>query len=773
MARHYKNPATDFKGESRGPVRLVRLARLARWLDSYNPRMPSSGATVADLAETEALPDGWARPSEERGDEMARALSEIAGAVASALELREVFSRVAEATRRVLDFGAIGVTRIGADGSIVLHAVAGADRGEESGTPIQRDEISRVLWPEDFGPGGAVRIADAPLELDLTFPLDRQIVERGWRSILFGPLRRGDALLGSVWFTAAKPSAFRKKDEETLAAIANMLVIALEHERLSTLERERRRRYQLLDALPGILAQALDVRDVFGQLSSIAREVLPHDRLVLGLLNEARTAVRLYAYSGDVIPGLPESFELLPEERPQLDWDFHIIGDVEKDLDKTSERYRLMKLAGIRSALRVPIRMPGRVVAGGLVFHSRAVSRYHERDVEIARRVADEIALALSHQRLAEEARRADEAKETAERLTARVARLTAELESRDGFHRVIGKSRKWRDVLVQATKVAGTDTTVLLTGESGTGKEVIARALHRASPRAEGPFVAINCAALPDQLLESELFGYERGAFTGAAQTKPGRIEQAASGVLFLDEVGEMSPMVQAKFLRVLEEREFQRLGGTRTLKTDVRVIAATNRDLKDAIRRGAFREDLYYRLHVFEIALPPLRERVEDILPLTERFLEDIGRVIGRSSPGVSKEALERLLSYPWPGNVRELRNAIERALILCEGGLIAAEHLPISIGEGAVGVAAATPNPALSAGQAAAGRPAGAFALPAEGVDLESLERTLVEEALLRTSHNRTRAARLLGLTRAQLYSRLEKYGLGSKPEAPAVP
>ncbi|PYQ16283.1 MAG: hypothetical protein DMF79_18815 [Acidobacteria bacterium] len=330
-----------------------------------------------------------------------------------------------------------------------------------------------------------------------------------------------------------------------------------------------------------------------------------------------------------------------------------------------------------------------------------------------------------------------------------RVRSLTEELASRSGYRRVVGRSARWREVLEHAAKVAETETTVLLTGESGTGKEVVARLIHRASPRAQGPFVALNCAALPDTLLESELFGHERGAFTGADKARAGRLEQAASGVLFLDEVGEMSPAVQAKFLRVLQEREFQRLGGSRALKADVRVIAATNRDLEAALARGAFREDLYYRLRVFEIRLPPLRERREDVLPLAEAFLEEIGAAMGRPAAGISKEARERLMAYSWPGNARELRNALERAVILAGGGLITADHLP---GGQRTGKAVAA-----QAGE-----------LPEEGVNLEALERGLVEKALARARGNRSQAARFLGLTRSQLYTRLRRYGLHENEE-----
>src|SRR5205814_9538951 len=267
-----------------------------------------------------------------------------------------------------------------------------------------------------------------------------------------------------------------------------------------------------------------------------------------------------------------------------------------------------------------------------------------------------------------------------AERLESRVQSLVEELESKTPHAHVVGQSPEWIDTLKKATQVAATETTVLLTGESGTGKEVVARFIHRASARKGGPFIALNCAALPEQLLESELFGYERGAFTGAHQSKPGQIELANGGVLFLDEVSEMSLSAQAKFLRVLQEREYQRLGGTRLQKANIRVIAATNRDLSKATERGDFREDLYYRLQVFDIRIAPLRERTADILPLSDAFLQEIGKSFGRPPAGLTRDAREALLRYDWPGNVRELRNALERAAILCEGGLISVQHLSL---------------------------------------------------------------------------------------------
>ena len=296
-------------------------------------------------------------------------------------------------------------------------------------------------------------------------------------------------------------------------------------------------------------------------------------------------------------------------------------------------------------ALGLPLCARAAILPAVLVQAARGVPRAAQ--VPIARRIAEHVALAVSHEQLAEAARHAADAQARAELLEARVRSLSEELDSRSGYGRIVGPSEAWKNVLRAATQVASTDTTVLLTGESGTGKEVVARFIHRASARSRGPFVAVNCAALPEPLLESELFGHERGAFTGAEQTKPGQIELAAGGVLFLDEVGEMSPSAQAKFLRVLQEREFQRLGGTRPIKANVRVIAATNRELRQAMERGDFREDLYYRLQVFGIRLPPLRERPDDILPLSAAFLEEIGRSFGRPPAGMTYEAKQALVA------------------------------------------------------------------------------------------------------------------------------
>lgn len=330
-------------------------------------------------------------------------------------------------------------------------------------------------------------------------------------------------------------------------------------------------------------------------------------------------------------------------------------------------------------------------------------------------------------------------------RLMAENRVLREELERQYDFSAIVGTSPEMLDVLRLAGEVARTDATVLITGESGTGKELLSRAIHYNSPRAGRPFVAINCATLPETLLESELFGYERGAFTGAEKRKVGRFELAAGGTLFLDEVGDMTPAVQVKLLRVLEEREFTRLGGIETLTADVRLIVATNRNLAELVEDRQFRDDLYYRINVFPVVLPPLRERERDILSLARHFLRDLTERTGKVVTEIEPDARKVILQYDWPGNVRELKNVLERAVILTQGKSIGVEHLPVRLIQ-TPATAAALP-----------------FTLPPEGLALDDLERAALQQALDHARQNKSKAARMLGVSRATLRYRLKKHGL----------
>lgn len=310
----------------------------------------------------------------------------------------------------------------------------------------------------------------------------------------------------------------------------------------------------------------------------------------------------------------------------------------------------------------------------------------------------------------------------------------------------LVGRSALMRELAETVKKIARSDSaTVLLLGESGTGKDLIARAIHAQSRRRERPFLAVNCTALPDQLLESELFGHERGAFTDARERKKGLAELADGGTLFLDEIGDMSRAAQAKILRFLEDSTFRRVGGTSDLKVDVRVIAATNRNLEHAVAERSFREDLYYRLKVIPVTVPPLRDRPEDIEPLAAYFVDKLATELRRSPPGIPKETRQLLETYSWPGNVRELRNVLERILILEDADELLPEHLP----------------PEIRNGGKRSQQDENAIRLPVDGVRLADVEADLIRQALARTGGNVSRAARLLGVSRDTLRYRLEKH------------
>jgi two-component system response regulator AtoC len=334
-------------------------------------------------------------------------------------------------------------------------------------------------------------------------------------------------------------------------------------------------------------------------------------------------------------------------------------------------------------------------------------------------------------------------------RLRREVRALRASQAQPFGIDRVVGESRAITDAKAMMLRVAASPaSTVLLTGESGTGKDLAAKVLHYASARASRPFMNITCSALPDTILESELFGHERGAFTDARTQKRGLLESADGGTVFLDEIGEMAPALQAKLLRFLEDKTFKRVGGVADIHVDVRVIAATNRHLEDEVKKGRFREDLYYRLNVLPIVLPPLRSRTDDIPALVHYFVDAYNTEFRKRVRGVSDEAMRLLKSYGWPGNIRELRNAVERAMLLAEGEQLTADHFPVATSAGA--------------------RLTEAVELPPTGIDLEQLERSLVVQALERSGWNQTRAAGLLGLNRDQIRYRIEKFKL-EKPAA----
>src|SRR5262245_24626859 len=732
------------------PLRVVRLRRTSV---SLLPQTPDTHPIAVMQAPVMDRPSTVAEP-------LASVLSEIADIASETLELQDVFGRVANVVRRVIPFDNMGVIRVVDGDRMVLHAatVPCADPEDFSGNSIPLSDWS-PRWRPRGGPNR--RIDDARAELDPSFPMDARILGAGMASGLWEPFQRGDVFAGGVWLCSLSPRAFSDEHQHVLRPIAALLGSAVEHWRIWNTERRRRERLDRVETLLATLAGTLDVREIFQQLSRETQPILPHDLMVLTELDTRARTIRIAAHAGNCEPKVPDQPVQLTQEELERRIDFEIIHDMPAQLTPDTERHRLLLASGLRSWLRIPVLLSGEV-QGGLSFFHMEPSRFTWEDAEVARRLADRIALVLTHRRLAEEARVAAESRERAERLEATVETLARELESREKSP-VIGVSRSWRDSLRQVGRVAPSETTVLITGESGTGKEVDSGHIHQGASRAGKPVVPINCAELPEQLLESELFGHEKGAFTGAIATKIGRIEQAEGGTLFLDEIAEMSPLVQAKLLRVLEAREFQRVGGTRTLRANVRVIAATNRDLAAGIARQTFREDLYYRLNVFQLHIAPLRERVEDVLPLAEAFLTELGRTMGRPAAGISREARDWLLEYAWPGNVRELRNAIERAILLCDGGLITRAHLPAPVPRSELSNGGPGHRNGAEHRSSNGGSGQVAERADAENVNLDEMERGYIERALAQARGNKSRAARLLGLSRAQLYWRLEKHGI----------
>jgi two-component system response regulator HydG len=345
-------------------------------------------------------------------------------------------------------------------------------------------------------------------------------------------------------------------------------------------------------------------------------------------------------------------------------------------------------------------------------------------------------------------------ARKQVEKLTARTAAHEADAALTHGS--MVGDSEPMQKLLTQVRKAAASDATVLVRGESGTGKELVARMLHQLSPRKEGPFVVVHCAALAETLLESELFGHERGAFTGAVKRKLGRFELADGGTLFLDEIGEIPASVQTKLLRVLQEKEIQRVGGEETLKVDVRVVSATHRDLQAEVKAGRFREDLYYRLHIVPLMLPPLRERPEDIATLARHFVAKHAARVNRRVKGLEDSALKALARHAWPGNVRELENVVEQSLVFAEGELLTEADLPSHLSPG-------TPR------TDATGLPIPHGDRPLPDI-LEDIERQLIARAYEKAGGVKTETARLLGIKTSALYYKLEKYGFISKGERP---
>ena len=573
----------------------------------------------------------------------------------------------------------------------------------------------------------------------------------GTRSLLVVPVVLDEDVLGLIGLHHTK-TARHWSDEEVsfLVSIATQLAIGYQYTRIYT---DKKREAETTKALLEI-ANALNARSDFGDVSSAVLEralaLVGADYCALGVLDADEKRISLAAFKAaphattDNVRGLIETHgqSLDITEYPAM-MDVLSQGKTLKLLETDLPlpvRVVFNATFGGRAALVSPVRIGSHTFGLlGLVW-SEPREGFKDHEIALVEGIADQIGTALER-----------------DHLSAEVMRLKNALHERYGEDRIIGQAPAIRRAIELALSVADTQTSVLIGGESGTGKELLANLIHFNSGREDKPYIKLNCGAIPETLLESELFGHEKGAFTDARARRRGRFEEANSGTLFLDEVGEMSLAAQVRLLRVLQDGEFTRVGGNEVLKSDVRMIAASNVDLERAVEEGKFRRDLYYRLSVFPVSLPALRERPEDIHLLVIHFLEHYKQRTGRFVSGISKAALQALVTYDWPGNVRELENAIERAVIIAAGRQIELEDLPVAISN-----KASERQATIRAERAQAASEGRSAKLEIEvPSSMDDIERQAIEATLDYTSGDKTRAARLLSIGRKTIYRKLEQY------------
>ncbi len=603
-------------------------------------------------------------------------LLEVAEAIASYRDLRELFHVLAERLHLVVEFDYLNLILHDAKRNVMrLHIL-------ETSRPTKVEPGLEI--PIEWSAAGLVLETQQPLiipdiEKEERFPLMKEMMQReGIISLCVLPLTFAQRRLGCLGFGRGNDTPYARSEVEFMQQAARLVAVAVDNalnydrvQKYQTQLAEERDRLRLLLEVNNAVISNLDSKNLFTAIAASLRRVLHHDFTSLALYDPKRNVIRLKALDFPQSKGFfREEMEstlenntpagtCILQRKPLL---LHA-ADFANYASRVSE---LLQAEGIRSMICVPLFSPNRIL-GTLNIGSLSDGAFSQSNVDLLGQVAAQIAIAVENV-IAFEEIAALKNKLAEEKLY-----LEDEIRSERNFEEIIGESSSLKKILQQVETVAPTESTVLLQGETGTGKELFARAIHNISARRERTLVKINCAAIPTGLLESELFGHERGAFTGAIAQKIGRFELADGGTLFLDEVGDIPPELQPKLLRVLQEQEFERLGGTRTIRVNIRLVAATNRDLVQMVAERQFRSDLFYRLNVFPIQIPPLRQRREDIPVLVRYFAQKYARQMNKPIDSISAETMATLTNYRWPGNIRELENLIERAVILSRGAAL----------------------------------------------------------------------------------------------------
>jgi formate hydrogenlyase transcriptional activator len=690
------------------------------------------------------------------------ALLEVSEAIVQQRDLPSLFHDLAERLRSVVDFDFL---------TLILHDPArNVMRLHILETEVATEKPVGHEHPVDGHPSGWVWKTQAAFVVSDTQEDDRypeymqRLREKGVRAFALVPLTTAQRRVGAMGFGSMVSRRITDGDLQFMQRVASQVGVAVDNALnvevsqayQQQLARERDRLRVLLD-VNNLLVSSRELPDVFRGVVSTLQRVIHHDYTSLALLDPATGLLKIYALDFPGHQGLLKAEMTVPRDASPAG---RVIAEGRSliargaELDAyPSEVVRLLRAEGLQTICCIPLINRGRTF-GTLNLASRRTDVFTEQDVELIQQVAAQVAIAVDN------ALAFKEIDALKNKLAVEKHYLEEEIRSEFNFEEIIGDSPALKRALAQVEVVAPAGTTALILGETGTGKELIARAIHNLSPRRERTFVKINCAAIPSGLLESELFGHERGAFTGAISQKIGRFELADHGTLFLDEVGDIPLELQPKLLRVLQEQEFERLGSNRTLHVDVRVVAATNGDLSRLVAERAFRSDLYYRLNVFPIQIPALRERREDIPLLVRYFVQKFSRRTNKAVGYIPADAMDALTNYSWPGNIRELENLIERAVLLSPGKEL---RVPLSELKSSASVAGADPGTDAASG---AMGPGGRAAMAPSISTLEEAERQHILRALRQTEWRIAGpkgAAALLGMKRTTLQARMRKLGI----------